>query len=216
VLTPSNGISYVCSDIQGLLRVYADLDLECLRPTAEALEPYRIRVVNTTDTATDHRPLAVFGRLGSDESFEHSIPNAWMASTPRHPFFLLPLKSTQAEVKKSKTYPHKLWYFFPSAEHLTGPIALRRSILRWKSSLEDMWSEIVLLPSELIYPFSWKTPGLSGWVCSTLSDRFDEDKCKERLELDKKGSLTLTFWSHTHDGAASSEKNIASVSRDKQ
>ena len=79
---------YAPTDIRGLCRVYADLDLECLRPTAEALEPYRIRVANTTDTATDYRPLAVFGRLGSDESFEHSIPNAWMASTP---LALLPL-----------------------------------------------------------------------------------------------------------------------------
>lgn len=73
--------------------VYADLDLECLRPT-EALQPYRIPVTNATDTglsgAAHNRPIAVFGRLGADETFEHSIPNAWMAASPRHPFFLLP------------------------------------------------------------------------------------------------------------------------------
>ena len=138
-----------------------------------------------------------------------------MASSPRHPFFMLPLKSAQAEVKKSKAFLHQLWYWVPSAEEVTGPIALRKSILRWKSSLKDLWAEIVLLPPDLIYPFSWKTPGMSGYICSTMSDKFDEVKCKARLQLDKKGSLTLTFWSHTHEGSTSNTKNIEYISHDK-
>ena len=29
---------------------------------------------------------AFLGRMGTDDAFIHSIPNAWMSSTPGHPF----------------------------------------------------------------------------------------------------------------------------------
>lgn len=138
-----------------------------------------------------------------------------MASTPRHPFFALPIESARAAVASLASFPRRLWPSDPSAERTTGPVALRASVLRWKSTLRDLWAEVVLLPPDLIYPFSWKTPGAAGWVCSTMSDRFDERACEEQVGVRRRGSLTLTFWSHTHDGAASNEDNIAAVDRDR-
>lgn len=152
--------------------------------------------------------------MGEDETFDEGIPNAWMASSPRHPFFLEAMKPVQDKVRKSKAIWRKLLSPIP-AEFMTGPAVLRESILSWKSSLKDLWNEVVLLPSDVIYPFSWKKPGVFGWECSTMSDRFDEDVCKKNLKVEEKGSLTITYWSHTHDGTSSNAENIDSVSHDK-
>ena len=199
-------------------RVYADLDTDCLRPTGEALEPFRIPVVNaTSETPTSdspsHRGVAVFGRMGADETFEHSIPNAWMAASPRHPFFLLPMQFAEAQVHEKKSLLHRLG-IIPSAEHITGPIALRESIFRWKSSLKDLWDEVVLLPSHVVYPYSWKLPGELGPICSAMYSTLDEPLCKENLKVKEKGSLSITYWSNTHKGTGHNEKTIAQVSQD--
>lgn len=204
-------------------RVYADLDTTCLRNTAEALAPYRIPSSTAEgDTGARekdpnyHRAIAVLGMLGDDSSYEQSIPNAWMASSPRHPFWLLPIEYAAAEVRRGKSFMHWLWYRSPDAEHVTGPIALRNNVLKWKTTLKDLWNEVVLLPSDVVYPYSWKTPGKLGPICSTLFDTFDEEACKEGLKLKEKGSLAVTYWSHTHDShSGTSKNNIKQISHER-
>lgn len=195
-------------------RVYADLDTTCLRNTADALSPFRIPSVPATDSTDSkskdpnfHRAVAVLGMLGDDSTYEQSIPNAWMASSPRHPFWLLPIDYAAAEVRRSRGSMSWLWYRSPDAEHVTGPIALRNNVLKWKTGLEDLWNEVVLLPSDLVYPYSWKTPGSLGPICSTLFDTFNETACREGLRLDEKGSLAVTYWSHTHDSHSGVSKH---------
>jgi hypothetical protein len=198
--------------------VYADLDTDCLRPTGEALEPFRIPVVNTSTDPSDQpspnqRGVAVFGRMGSDETFEHSIPNAWMAASPRHPFFLLPMEIARAQIHEKKTFLHRLGVI-PSAEHITGPIALRQALFRYKASLVDLWNEVVLLPSHMIYPYNWKNPGDLGIICSAMVATLDEKACKEKLRVKENGSLSITYWSNTHKGTGHNEKTIAQISQD--
>ena len=55
--------------------IYADLDVECLKPLDEVLAEGDI----------------VVGRMGSDFTNPHSIPNATMASKARQAFWLLPI-----------------------------------------------------------------------------------------------------------------------------
>ncbi|KAI9155504.1 Inositol phosphoceramide mannosyltransferase-like protein [Paramyrothecium foliicola] len=198
--------------------VYADLDTDCLRPTDEGLKPFRIPVIDTinqtsTDDPVNHRGVAVFGRLGEDETFAHSIPNAWMASSPRHPFFLLPMEFAKSKVQQRKNPLYRIGGT-PAAEHITGPIALRKSIFRWKESLRDLWDEVVLLPSHVVYPYSWATPGPVGRICSAMFESLDERLCQEKLEVKKKGSLTITYWSNTHKGTGHNDETIAQVSQD--
>lgn len=69
-----------------LPRLYSDLDLECLRPIEQLLEEY---------TATGRK--AYLGRMGTDNAYDGSIPNAWMVSTPGHPFWLLPLEAAEQD-----------------------------------------------------------------------------------------------------------------------
>ncbi|OAF54967.1 hypothetical protein VC83_08592 [Pseudogymnoascus destructans] len=73
-------------------KVYIDLDTDCLRSTSAAFEAFDIPNADNATGGTDDKhtnQFAVFGRMGTDESFE-TIPNARMASSPGHPFFLMP------------------------------------------------------------------------------------------------------------------------------
>ena len=68
-----------------------------------------------------HERKAFLGRMGTDEDFPRSIPNAWMASTPNHPFWLLPLESIKDNVYSGK-----------EPEYLTGPTALYERVKQYK------------------------------------------------------------------------------------
>ena len=52
--------------------VYVDLDFESINPMGGYLKGKQL----------------VLGRMGSDVHFYHSIPNAFMASVPGHPFWI--------------------------------------------------------------------------------------------------------------------------------
>jgi hypothetical protein len=184
-------------------RIYADLDTECLRPTFDALRSNNISLSGesknefTDESSMSH--VAMFGRMGSDQNFDHHLPNAWMAASVRHPFFLLPLEFAKAEIQKSKRILHQLWYDYPSAEELTGPIALAKNIRRYQVC-GDTLDSIILLPDGLIYPFNWNEGQDIRSICSAEKDSFNESSCKETSGVGVKGSISITYWSHTHRG----------------
>lgn len=197
-------------------RIYADLDTECLRPTFDALISHNISLLDKSDKSfggeISANRIAMFGRMG-DPAFDHHVPNAWMAASARHPFFILPLEFARAEIKKSKRILHGLWYDYPSAEQLTGPIALAKSVWRYQS--RDETEKVILLPDNLIYPFNWNTGQEIRSICSAEQDSFNESLCKETLNVDTKGSISITYWSHTHRGKGSDNENIDRISHEK-
>ena len=74
------------------VRVYTNLDTNCLHPTSAVFEAFDIansENASASASADDKHinQFAVFGRMGMDENFDNSIPNAWMASSPGNPFF---------------------------------------------------------------------------------------------------------------------------------
>jgi len=77
--------------------VYVDLDSESIRPIDEYLKGKQL----------------VLGRMGDNPNFEHSIPNAAMASVPGHPFWVEVLNYIYV-------YRNMNW----GAELLTGPAML--------------------------------------------------------------------------------------------
>ena len=206
-----------------IIRVYADLDVECIQSTSEVLDYYLIPTVDEANQTSegedpsphDTRSVAAFGRMGGDDTFDESIPNAWMASSPRHPFFYQSMKSVQEEVEASKSWWRK-WVSIPSPENMTGPIALRKNILRWQDTFQALWHDLVVFPPDVIYPFNWREPEGLGHLCFATSKQFDGDKCKDRLGVRDKGSLTITYWSHTHNGTEASDSNIDKISHVKQ
>ena len=54
--------------------MYADLDFRALRPMEELLHT--------------QRPTAYLAAISTDVEWDNNLPNAWLASTPGHPFWL--------------------------------------------------------------------------------------------------------------------------------
>ncbi|KAB5583562.1 glycosyltransferase family 32 protein [Coniochaeta sp. 2T2.1] len=216
--------------------VYLDLDTECLHPVSSALSSVNVPITGTTSPISTNPPrqAAIFGRMGSNNTSPHSIPNAWMASTPGHPFFLSPLVSARAEIAKSRNLLQRPWYDYPPAEEMTGPNALRETILSYQASglsrqarrldrggpfavskadKEEMEHGIELLDEKWVYPFDWGMEEVRG-VCSVESDGFDAEACKKALKVEERAAVSITYWSHTHRGKGVDEKNIEAVSRE--
>ena len=176
----------------------------------------------------------MFGRMGNDTNFQHSIPNAWMAAPPGHPFFLMPLVAAKASIAEGRGLLHRLWHYWqpPSAEQMTGPIALREAIRRYQTrglglevrrlaavgpfaaaGAQDLRNDLVLLDDFWVYPFNWRKADLRA-ICSVEKEGFDAERCKAMLETSEKGSISITYWSHTHRGKGVDEHNIGTVNQE--
>ena len=169
------------------------------------------------ESALPHAERKAFlGRMGTDDSFPHSIPNAWMGSTPGHPFWLLPLELTSANVNSDA-----------SPESLTGPAALYAMVDRYKndfdqgrgSKMDEYYDKspwrrlfkaiakenatlppqsLVILPFWEVYPYSWQRDGeMFRHVCWVLDEEFNAARCKLLMGLDHWGSHSITYWSHS-------------------
>ena len=174
------------------------------------------------------------GRMGTDDSFTHSIPNAWMGSTPGHPFWLLPLEFTSNNINNGGISP----------ESLTGPQALYQMVERYKndfdqgqgSKMDEYYDKspwrrlykaaakenaglppqsLVILPFWQIYPYSWHRDGeMFRHVCWVLEAEFNAARCKLLLASDRWGSYSITYWSHSWgwDGDGHSKDHIQHLS----
>lgn len=155
------------------------------------------------------------GRMGTDEDFVHSIPNAWMGSTPGHPFWVLPLESCEKNIG-SDAQP----------EYLTGPPALYDRVKDYRDEydhgrgdkMDDHYGKsgwrnlyllsrdhqklppqsMVVLPFWEVYPYSWERDGEAyRKLCWVTQDTFSAATCKQVLGLDHWGSHSITYWSHS-------------------
>ncbi|CAD6591279.1 MAG: hypothetical protein ASARMPRED_005292 [Alectoria sarmentosa] len=226
--------------------VYADLDTECLRPyealftqhyTSLSPQSVSISLANTMNTSTtiavptSTSPIAsstpdpgtaFLARMGNDYSKKHSIPNAWMASTPSHPFWLLPLNLVAAGTKPYGDWP----------EAVTGPDALFHLVNRYLKEYDGDYNaearldeflrrsemkgtyvrfmgekdpgaragiqmhQMVLLGREMIFPYWWGEKRLHS-VCKAGAEGFDPETCKDVLDVQALSSWSITYWSHS-------------------
>ena len=163
---------------------------------------------------------AFLGRMGTDDAFIHSIPNVWMGSTPGHPFWLLPSEYTSANVNsgaspESLTGPEALNKMvnrynkdYDRGQGNKMDSYYEKSHWRrlFKAAAKDenatlLPQSLVILPFWEIYPYSWqrdgKTVRKSCWV---LQEEFNAAKCKLLLGLDRWGSHSINYWSHSWGG----------------
>lgn len=202
--------------------VYADLDTECLKPLDQLFSKHGVSVseedISNQANQTRFLSTAFFGRMNfdnTDATLFHTIPNAWMASTPGLSLFLLVLERlsdelTQQQITKSvKT----------TAEDLTGPIALYRAIQQYERTQDSGLSpqnflnsnqslnlfersdlsaeQIVILPPENIYPYPWNNAGkLYRGACWSGGYWFNSRRCK-KMVVSEEETYTITYWSHT-------------------
>ncbi|KAI9208644.1 nucleotide-diphospho-sugar transferase [Polychytrium aggregatum] len=187
--------------------VYADLDMECLRamdaPVVEG------------GPALIERGSALISFMGLDTQFEHSLPNAWMASAPGHPFWMFVVDEIMRAVARSTTL---------TAEEATGPVVLYKAWMRFRSFPTAKRSGLTVLKHGYIYPYNWNYKNSAeafiypdNWldvkylysICSAQSDQIDEELCKKKLGAEgKPGQLayTITYWSHVWEPAKSNKQ----------
>ncbi|KAK9364907.1 nucleotide-diphospho-sugar transferase [Lipomyces kononenkoae] len=214
--------------------MYADLDVECLRPANELFEFYNVNTVPHHSSyeaphMSSKQMKAFFGRMGTDDHFEHSIPNAWMASTPKHPFFLLPLESAVDKLSgngdgispESFTGPVALWdainvYFDEYSG--TGELEQR---LHKNSTLQGIFEpeykmkhSIEILPFWNVFPYSWWRDGDAfRSTCSINSAEYDGEKCKLIIAADRWGSYFITYWSHSWNWEGHEKSHIKNIEK---
>ncbi len=177
--------------------LYADMDAECLRP------------VDDTVTAGD----VVLGRMGKDANFEHSLPNAMMASKPYQLFWLFGIKMMMERAERAPTAKERGAL---GPETLTGPILLKDAydaftrlseaeawaavdrvlnLLSEDQRRQVRYSKPVALPPSAWYPLAW-TNQMHKRLCSELRTS------REILSPDVGRSLfpdstMVTYWSHS-------------------
>jgi hypothetical protein len=160
--------------------------------------------------------------MGTDPDFEHSIPNAWMAASPGHPFFLVLAEMVMKRFRQMQNKED----IGTTPESITGPIVLRMAIQEYQKNdpvpehtgeiefrgKQSHGHEVILLPSHVVYPYSWGPGGESVRdICWVLSDGYDADKCKNQLEVGANGSIAITYWSHTHSPDGHNEENMKHI-----
>jgi mannosyltransferase OCH1-like enzyme len=177
--------------------LYVDLDTECLKP----LDPMR----GWGDV--------VLGRMGLNSRFEHSIPNAIMASRPRHLLWLLVITIMMERAKKCRT-SEAMSACGP--ESLTGPILLKNAVDFYLTSEEAtvraragrviaMMSDagrpplhtrnLTILPPEVWFPINWDNPFHRLFRRALTTKRIMLDQT-EKARLFP-GSYLVTYWSHS-------------------
>ena len=162
---------------------YLDMDVEALRPFDE------MKV----------REGVVLGGMGVDPLFEHSIPNAIMASAPGEEFWLLCI-ALMSEVPISRP------------EYTTGPVILkaahdlytksydgedvqsRLAVLRERMG-ETSKSLITLMPGHVFFPLDWNDP-FHDTFRRELRDA-DQLLSRDDALAMFPHSTTVTYWSHS-------------------
>lgn len=140
--------------------LYADMDSECLRPLELGARNEDV----------------LLGRMGPDRGFDHSIPNALMASRPGQAFWLLVIQRMLEAAADASTTGN---IDATGPEALTGPILLKRSydeyvaldssrivarIAPLIAMLDDAqrstvrFGKVTLLDRNAWYPLDWTNP----------------------------------------------------------
>lgn len=219
--------------------------MECLRPADEIFDKFgtstsggsseahsglAAKVLQPFTSGSDQK--AFVGKMGTEDGFEHNIPNAWMASPPGHPLFKLMLQWAAAKIKSGEDISDR-------PELVTGPVALRDGIKKFEKefsaadilALPDILSKevkdtfpekqeaelikhtkIEKLPFYYIYPYSWARDGdMFREMCQGVAESFDSERCKAVMAVDQWPSYTITYWSHTWHNWGAADENIAKL-----
>jgi len=149
--------------------IYADMDFHCLR---------------SLDEICKHG--LVLGRMGTDNSFPHSIPNAFMASKPQEIFWL---GYIQVMVDTWRDAQRSGQDYYP--ELITGPVVLKKAVDTYKK----YHTRITLLPGHMLYPINWNDSLHQMFRTNMMQEK--KIYSTEKMQQLFPSSIAVTYWSHT-------------------
>ena len=160
--------------------VYVDMDVESLKPLDLVLQGHQ----------------AVLASMGTDLSFSESLPNAFLASVPRHPFWLYVLLEIQ-ERTSSWLSGRGNWL---KVEEATGPAMLKAVLDREYPQLGCTYRankshSIFVLGPQYIFPFDWHdlTSPARPFCLVEYHETFDPKECKKHFP----DAYAVSYWSHS-------------------
>lgn len=116
---------------------YADLDFESLKPLDPLLRDLPIALAKM-----GHSDPKSVGEIA-----QHSIPNAFMCSSPGHPYWDFALRHIVEKVAREAVVTDSNW---DHVEQTAGPGMLHAACEDWTATIGEA---IPLLPPESIYPY---------------------------------------------------------------
>ncbi|KAI9345624.1 nucleotide-diphospho-sugar transferase [Obelidium mucronatum] len=161
--------------------IYADLDVVSLRPIAPFIDGHELILGNMR---TEAKPLFPFSQ--GAWNYLHGLPNAWMASRPGHPFWLLCAK-LMMEYTNDMT-----------VEELTGPVMIWRALTEYIRLGWHKENSVYIADSRFVFPYSWTWPSgeREHSVCSKQRATFNASKCLDMVDPHGE-AFTITYWSHS-------------------
>ncbi|PRP86471.1 glycosyltransferase family 32 protein [Planoprotostelium fungivorum] len=198
--------------------VYSDLDVECLKPVDDLLDIIQSKRDDTyfssqtppASFSSNSSSVIILGQMEGAERGKHSIPNAWMASSPGHPFWLFMLFNALKTSSENKEPEEK--QFTKDASRLYRDI--RAAGVDVPSHIgETMQHDVIILSPHIVFPYSWMRTSTRDEVskrCAFGMNTFDDKMCKDMLDLKK--SHFITYWSHSWTKNGQSEESIKKLS----
>lgn len=160
--------------------VYSDLDSQALRPLDTLLAGLEV----------------VLARMGNDNEFQHSIPNAFMASRPQEDFLLFFVRHIQRVQEGIASHRS-----VPSTETIAGPVALKAAVDAYLEVKPK--SQVTILPPGLIYPVNWAAkkhglvPAVCDWGRSMQPGRRREFNATECISIHHPHAYSVQWWTHS-------------------
>ena len=181
--------------------LYADMDFQCLRPLNGIFE--------------SHHGI-ILGKMGTDDAFEHCIPNAMMASVQHQGFwlgYLAFIEEAWLSINKERSPVFQPEKFL--TEKTTGSIVLRKAALEYitnktlfKDRVEEFlkrhsivleksiyFDEIAILQPHAFYPLNWNDK-----IHQIFKQKLLEEKqlfSKEEARKLFPSSLAVTYWTRS-------------------
>ena len=150
---------------------YVDLDIESLKTLDPALQGMQVALAYMTD----------------DTESELSIPNAFLASVPGHPFWMFVIKRILQNFASDTIAKD-------DAHRISGPIVLRQAMLEYQNTSST--GNLTILPPHTVYGVDYNWRGNSTMqhifsACHAASNDFNATKCKAFFP----DSYAITYWS---------------------